>query len=161
MLLCTQGVMSTNDFFAAQQLDVFPACSGGSPMASAPPPAESGGERSSCSPLPATGAGDANKWLPASRSRFCLQTKRLFSSRERERSRASPLSGEVFGALHAATLSARAALDLCCWYVLSRQKPSEAARVQRLCSSVRVGRRCTIAWRASRFGLEQECALCL
>ena len=89
MLLCTQGVMSTNDFFAAQQLDVFPACSGGSPMASAPPPAESGGERSSCSPLPATGAGDANKWLPASRSRFCLQTKRLFSSREREREIAS------------------------------------------------------------------------
>lgn len=72
MLLCTQGVMSTNNFFAAQQLEIYPSCSGGSPMASAPPAAESGGRRSSCSPLPAAGAGDgdANKWWPTCTS-FC------------------------------------------------------------------------------------------
>ncbi|CAM9230249.1 unnamed protein product, partial [Ectocarpus sp. 8 AP-2014] len=51
MLLCTQGVMSTNNFFAAQQLEILPSSSGGSPMASAPPAAESGGRRSSNSPL--------------------------------------------------------------------------------------------------------------
>ncbi|CAN0347016.1 unnamed protein product, partial [Ectocarpus fasciculatus] len=51
MLLCTQGVMSTNNFFAAQQLEILPSSSGGSPMASAPPAAESGGRRSSTSPL--------------------------------------------------------------------------------------------------------------
>eukprot|EP00752_Nemacystus_decipiens_P003281 g3037.t1 len=60
MLLCTQGILSTNDFFAAQQLQIYPSCSGGSPMASAPPAAESGGRRSSCSPLPASGGGDDN-----------------------------------------------------------------------------------------------------
>lgn len=72
MLLCTQEVLSTNAFFAARQLDAFPSCSGGSPMASAPPAAESGGGRSACSPLPMAGAGNDSKWGPASRSRvFC------------------------------------------------------------------------------------------
>eukprot|EP00903_Cladosiphon_okamuranus_P015042 g13917.t1 len=66
MLLCIQGVMSTNDFFAARQLQIHPSCGGGSPMASAPPAAESGGRRSSCSPLPTSRAGDANKMWPTS-----------------------------------------------------------------------------------------------
>lgn len=69
MLLCTQGVMSTNNFFAAQQLEIS-----GGPTASAPPPAESGGRRSSCSPLPASGAGDENKMWPTctyTRGWFC------------------------------------------------------------------------------------------
>lgn len=64
MLLCTQGVMSTNNFFAAQQLLVYPSCSGGSPMASAPPAAESGGRRSSVSPLSTSRAGDDSKMWP-------------------------------------------------------------------------------------------------
>lgn len=67
MLLCTQGVMSTNNFFAAQHLEIYPSCSGGSPMASAPPAAESGGRRSSCSPLTTAGTGDVNKWWPTCR----------------------------------------------------------------------------------------------
>ncbi|CAN0253476.1 unnamed protein product, partial [Hapterophycus canaliculatus] len=50
MLLCTQGVMSTNDLFAARELKIYPTSSGGSPMASAPLAAESGGRRSFCSP---------------------------------------------------------------------------------------------------------------
>lgn len=66
MLLCTQGVMSTNDFFAAQQLEIHPSSSGGSPMASAPPATESGGLRSSCSPLATTAGtgedGDNKMW---------------------------------------------------------------------------------------------------
>lgn len=60
MLLCTQGVMATNAFFAARELEIRPTSSGGSPMASAPPAAESGGRRSFCSPSPATAAGECD-----------------------------------------------------------------------------------------------------